>query len=70
MRKALALVAGLFGFHEVSILAAVALLAVGCWTMPSWKAGAFLVCGAIWLWIVLPTRQPFIAREHDETRTR
>lgn len=39
---------------------AIGLIAFSLWTV--WRPGAYLVPGIILLWIVLPTRRPFIDR--------
>lgn len=49
------------GVEEALIYTALALLACGCWQV--WKPGAYLVPGAIMLWMYLPTRAPLIHRE-------
>lgn len=45
-------------FEEIGIVIALALIAVGFWW--AWRPGAFLVPGLVILWLVLPTRRPFV----------
>lgn len=51
------------GIEEVAIYAALALIAVGSWQV--WRPGAFLVPGAVMLWMYLPQRTTFIKRSHE-----
>jgi hypothetical protein len=48
---------------ELVLAAGVILIAIGCWDL--WRPGAFLVPGAILVWISLPARTGFIARPSD-----
>lgn len=49
------------GVEEALIYTALGLLACGCWQI--WKPGAFIIPGAVMLFMYLPQRQPFINRE-------
>jgi hypothetical protein len=49
---------------DVILLAlAVGLIAIGFWDW--WRPGAFVVPGLVVLWIVLPSRRPFVVRDQQ-----
>ena len=50
--------------EEIGIAIGVALVAIGLWQI--WKPGAFLAIGLVVLWVVLPSRAPFIERPQVE----
>lgn len=49
------------GVEEALIYTALGLMACGCWQV--WKPGAYLVPGAVMLWMYLPQRKAFVDRE-------
>jgi hypothetical protein len=51
-------VVAIVGVHELAFLVGLGLVAVGFWM--AWRPGAFLVPGAVLLWIALPARESFI----------
>jgi hypothetical protein len=59
-RRAASAVTHVIGVDEVGLIAALLLIAVGFWDL--WRPGAFLVPGAVLLWIWLPVRKPFVHR--------
>jgi hypothetical protein len=48
------------GIDELLLLTALGLIARGLWL--AWRPGAYLVPGAILLWVVLPSRTAFLTR--------
>lgn len=52
--------ASVVGLDEVVLLAGISLIAVGFWEF--WRPGAFLVPGALLVWVALPSRKGFIDR--------
>ena len=64
LRNILAALAVWAGGLTEELLCAFALLLIagGFWLMPSWRAAALLVPGAVILWLALPARTPFIER--------
>lgn len=67
-RAAIAALARIVGADELGILLALILIAAGFWQ--AWRPGAALVPGAVLLWLVLPSRRPFIARPDDAPAAR
>ena len=58
--------APLVGAEELLLLVGLVLVSFGLWSV--WKPGAFLVPGAVLVWIALPSRSPFVARPSEETK--
>ena len=61
LRTAWVALTSAIGVEEALIYTALGLLAAGCWQV--WQPGAFLVPGAVMLWLYLPQRAPFIKKE-------
>lgn len=53
-------VLALVGLDDVVLVVALLLIAAGFWE--AWRPGAFIVPGIVLLWLVLPSRAPFVAR--------
>lgn len=53
-------ITGVIGKDEVALVAGMALVAFGLWDV--WRPGAFIVPGAVIVWIVVPPRPAFITR--------
>jgi hypothetical protein len=51
-------ITSLVGANEIYIGAGLVLVSIGCWLV--WRPAAFLVPGAVLLWMALPARLPFI----------
>ena len=51
-------IAGVIGWDEVCLLAALGLIATGFWHL--WRPGSFLAPGLVLLWLSLPSRARFI----------
>lgn len=60
VRKAGAALSRIIGIDEALLLLGLLLLAYGLWLF--WRPAAFLVPGGIVIWLVLPSRAPFISR--------
>jgi hypothetical protein len=45
---------------EIQVLVGLALIAAGCWM--AWRPGAFLIPGAVLVWMAMPSRSAFIER--------
>lgn len=60
VRGALARARAAIGLDDLVLLLALLLLAVGFWQV--WTPGAFIVPGLVLLWLVLPSRAPFVTR--------
>lgn len=56
------------GRDEIYLAAGLALIAAGCWL--TWRPGAFLLPGAVLVWIALPCRAAFIDRPQPEDSRR
>lgn len=54
------------GRDEIVILVALGLLAKGFWL--AWPPGAYLIPGAILLWLAIPTRARFVTPADEPTR--
>ncbi len=61
LSTAFAMFTSVFGIEEAAVYTAIVLLAEGCWQI--WKPGAFLVPGAVMLWMYLPPRKAFVEKE-------
>ena len=46
--------------EEIGIIVGVVLVAVGFWQ--TWPPGAFFFAGGIVLWVIMPSRAPFVTR--------
>ncbi len=67
-RSVAAAIAGEFGRDEVFLYGGLALVAFACWTLgdvvhPAFDAAAVGVPGAVFVWLALPARDPFIKRQ-------
>lgn len=60
MRKAWSALTAVIGIDEIGLLVALGLIAAGFSMV--WTPGAFLVPGAVLLWLAIPTRKTFIER--------
>lgn len=60
IRKVGAALSRMIGIDEALLLLGLLLLAYGLWLF--WQPAAFLVPGGILIWLVLPSRAPFISR--------
>lgn len=68
LQRAAALLRRELDADVILLLVALSLIVVGCWSW--WRPGAFLIPGGVLLWIVLPSRRPFITeRGTTEART-
>lgn len=61
-----AAVSAVIGLDELLLVVGLALLAYGFWL--TWSPGAFLVPGAVLVWIALPSRRAFIDRPAPPAR--
>ena len=60
LRAVLAVLTSRVGLDDVVLGVALLLIAAGFWS--AWKPGAFIVPGVVLLWLVLPSRSPFVTR--------
>jgi hypothetical protein len=65
-KAAAAAIGRAFGVDEILLTIALALIGVGMRMV--WAPGAYLVPGAVLLWIALPQRAPFVARAEKARR--
>jgi len=61
------LIGRLVGPDELALVTGLVLVAIGFWDL--WRPGAFLVPGAVLLWLALPARYPFVTRHGPEPET-
>lgn len=61
IRKAWSAITSIVGVDEMGLLVALGLIAAGFSMV--WLPGAFLVPGAVLLWIWLPVRKGFVQRD-------
>jgi len=68
MQTAANRIAAEIGRDELVLLLALGLIGAGLWQV--WWPGTFIVPGLVLLWLALPSRAPFVARESDPRRKR
>lgn len=66
MRPLLGRLSKEIGSEEIALLVAIVLLAAGFWQ--TWKPGVYFGPASVLLWMFLPTRVRFVAREPEPTR--